>query len=78
MLANIISQQYFIQCLVYIDTNMVRAGVVQYPSDWVHGGYQEIQAPPDRYIIINQKEFFQLAGISTTECFQHAHRDWIC
>jgi len=41
------SQQYFIQCLVYIDMNMVRAGIVQHPSDWVHGGYQEIQALPD-------------------------------
>ena len=26
------SEQYLIQCLVYIDMNMVRAGVIQHPS----------------------------------------------
>ena len=25
------------QCLVYIDLNMVRAGVVSHPSKWPHG-----------------------------------------
>ena len=38
--------------LVYIDMNMVRAGVVQHPGEWAHGGYREIQQPPKRYRII--------------------------
>ena len=37
------------RCLVYIDLNMVRAGVVNHPSKWEHGGYREIQEPRDRY-----------------------------
>jgi putative transposase len=37
------------RCLVYIDLNMVRAGVVQDPSEWGHGGYCEIQRPLQRY-----------------------------
>jgi putative transposase len=30
------------KCLVYIDLNMVRAGVVKHPEDWDYCGYQEI------------------------------------
>ena len=30
-----------------------RAGVVQHPTAWAHGGYQEIQKPPKRYRIID-------------------------
>jgi putative transposase len=40
--------------LVYIDLNMVRNGVVQHPSEWQHGGYNEIQNPPLRYALINR------------------------
>ena len=34
--------EQLIRCLVYIDLNMVCAGVVKYPSEWPHGGYREI------------------------------------
>ncbi|MGD9066430.1 MAG: transposase, partial [Desulfobacterales bacterium] len=37
--------EHLLRCLVYIDLNMVRAGVVDHPSQWPHGGYNEIQAP---------------------------------
>lgn len=37
------------QCLVYIDMNMVRAGVVSHPSEWKFCGYNEIQKPKQRY-----------------------------
>ncbi len=33
------------QCLVYIDLNMVRAGVAEHPSAWPFSGYNEIQEP---------------------------------
>ena len=39
---------HLIRCLVYIDLNMVRAGVVSHPSHWQASGYIEIQAPPMR------------------------------
>jgi putative transposase len=32
----IASGQHFLRCLVYIDMNMVRAGVVQHPGEWAH------------------------------------------
>ena len=31
--------------IVYIDLNMVRAGVVNHPAQWLHSGYREIQKP---------------------------------
>ncbi len=44
---------YLWNCMKYIDLNMVRAGVVTHPKDWLQGGYIEIQNPPSRYSIIN-------------------------
>ena len=34
--------------LVYIDLNMVRAGVVDHPKMWPFCGYNEIQNPPSK------------------------------
>jgi hypothetical protein len=31
---------------VYIDLNMVRAGVVSHPGEWKDSGFREIQKPP--------------------------------
>ena len=33
------------QCMVYVDLNMVRAGVVTHPSEWPFCAYNEIQNP---------------------------------
>ena len=71
------TQQYLIQCLVYIDMNMVRAGVVQHPEDWPHCGYREIQSPPDRYCIIDQQALMQLSGMNSLDSLRSAQRDWI-
>ena len=39
--------------MVYIDTNMVRAGVVSHPSMWPFCEYNEIQHPRKRNVLIN-------------------------
>lgn len=36
------------KCLVYIDLNMVRAGVVKHPSDWAFCGFREIDTHQER------------------------------
>ena len=38
------------QCVVYIDLNMVRAGMVKHPRAREHSGYREIHKPPSRYL----------------------------
>jgi putative transposase len=39
------SDSHLLQCITYIDLNMVRAGVVSHPRDWEVCGYNEIQSP---------------------------------
>ncbi|BCR05061.1 hypothetical protein DESUT3_21300 [Desulfuromonas versatilis] len=64
-------------CLAYIDLNMVRAGVVQHPGHWEHGGYQEIQNPRDRYGIIDHQGLMQLCGFSSPGQFRESYRRWV-
>jgi REP element-mobilizing transposase RayT len=46
---------HLIQCMIYIDLNMVRAGVVNHPSEWPFSGYNEIQNPRQRYSLIDYR-----------------------
>ena len=69
--------EHLLQCLVYMDLNMVRAGVVQHPSEWPHGGYNEIQAPRRKNVIIAYKRLYRLAGLKDYEAFQSAHQKWV-
>jgi REP-associated tyrosine transposase len=52
--------EHLIQCLVYIDLNMVCAGVVRHPNQWPCGGYREIQNPKQRYGIIDYERLIEL------------------
>jgi REP element-mobilizing transposase RayT len=65
------------RCLVYIDLNMVRAGVVDHPADWKHSGYQEIQTPPSRYSIINRTKLRELLEIDGEQMLIDTHREWV-
>ena len=71
------TDQYLMQCLVYIDLNMVRAGVVEHPKDWVHGGYFEVQSSPKRYRLINTKRLCQLFSLTSEESLQNTRAMWI-
>jgi REP element-mobilizing transposase RayT len=71
------ADEHLCRCLVYIDLNMVRAGVVPHPADWAHSGYREIQNPPKRYGIINLRELSSLCGFNGIPDFQQAHSDWV-
>ena len=69
--------EYLQRCLVYIDLNMIKAGVVDHPSQWGEGGYCELQNPVERYRIIDRKKLFTLLGFESDEEFQEAHRYWV-
>jgi putative transposase len=49
---------------VYIDLNMVRAGVVNHPVKWAHNGYHEIHEPPKRYAVIDLQGLVALCGFA--------------
>jgi REP element-mobilizing transposase RayT len=65
------------RCVVYIDLNMVRAGVVRHPAAWVHGGYREIQDPPKRYALVDLQQLATTCGFSSIEEFRRAHHRWV-
>ena len=71
------ADQHLNRCLVYIDLNMVRAGVVSHPEKWKESGFSEIQKPPQRYAIIDLRSLGELSGFSDLQDFQRAHREWI-
>jgi putative transposase len=71
------SGEHLWQCLVYVDLNMVRAGVVKHPSQWKWGGYSEIQNPKGRYRLIDHYRLYQLTNVVTHDDFAGLHRQWM-
>ena len=65
------------RCIIYIDMNMVRAGVVPHPEQWDHGGYKEIQHPRRKDILIDNEILGKLSGFVNFSEFQKAHRRWV-
>jgi len=65
------------QCLVYIDMNMVRAGVVNHPAEWEFCGYNEIQMPKQRYSLVDQQMLHSVAGSGNEDAFRNSHRSWV-
>ena len=68
---------HLIRCMVYIDLNMVRAGVVQHPSEWPFCGYNEIQDPPQRYVLIDRKRLISLLGVGSPGRFSETYKGWV-
>jgi putative transposase len=65
------------QCMVYIDLNMVRAGVVTHPSEWLYTGYNEIQDPRERYGLIDHESLMDLLGIGEMEKLKESYKEWV-
>jgi putative transposase len=68
---------HLLRCMVYIDLNMVRAGVVEHPCEWPFCGYNEIQNPPQRYSVIDRRRLMALLGIGDQEKFSRAYKGWV-
>jgi putative transposase len=56
---------------------MVRAGVVRHPSEWPFTGYNEIQAPRERYAVIDYEGLRNLLNFKEMPDFADAYRGWI-
>ena len=68
---------HLIRCLVYIDLNMVRTGVVKHPSEWPFCGYNEIRAPSKRYSLIDRKRLMTLLGIDDSDRLSEVYKGWV-
>jgi REP element-mobilizing transposase RayT len=71
------ADSHFVQCMIYIDLNMVRAGVVRHPSEWSFCGHNEIQSPPQRYSIIDRKRLMELVGAGVGDELSETYKEWI-
>ena len=71
------ADHHLIQCMVYIDLNMVRAGAVTHPSEWPFSGYNEIQNPRQRYSLIDHRSLMDLLNIKGMEKLKRSYREWV-
>jgi len=65
------------RCMVYIDMNMVRAGVVDNPEDWPFCGYNEILHLPKRYGLIDTAKVIALLQMRDFEELQESRKHLI-
>jgi putative transposase len=69
------TDNHLIKGLIYIDMNMVRAGVVSHPREWPYCGYQEIQGLRQRYTLIDIEMLAQVLG-TEKEGLKSLHVQW--
>ena len=58
------------KCLLYIDLNMVRAGVVGHPREWEWTGYQELMGLRKRYRLLDVPTLMEYLGAGTEQSFR--------
>jgi putative transposase len=68
--------RHLARCLIYVDLNMVRAGVVAHPAQWPTCGYHEIQRPPRRFGVIDREALAEVLEVSVSELAER-HAAWI-
>ena len=56
---------------------MVRAGIVDHPSQWLFCGYNEIQNPRRKNVLINYDRLRELVGVETYDQVRHYHKGWV-
>ena len=71
--------EHFINCLVYIDLNMVRAKVVNHPGEWPFCGYYELQQPRQRQRnqLVNLPELASLLGMDDPGRLRDLRAQWV-
>jgi putative transposase len=70
-------EQHLIQCMTYIDLNMVRAGVVDHPSEWPWTGYNELLRPKSRYRLIDYQRLMHLLNFESSDDFSKTYKKWV-
>jgi putative transposase len=68
---------HLVRAMIYIDLNMVRAGVVSHPSQWPFCGYYELMRPRNSYSIIDRGELMRILDTSDDTALMGARRDWV-
>lgn len=66
-----------LDCMVYMDLNMVRAGRVSHPRLWQHCAYHELYQPRRRYRIIDIASLLAFSGAGNLQSLQQQHNERI-
>jgi len=71
--------EHLVNCITYIDLNMVRAKVVSHPNDWEFGGYYELMCFRERLRdqLVDWHALLPVLGITSLERLKEARREWI-
>lgn len=69
--------EHFRECLVYIDLNAVRAGIVDHPADWPFCGFQEIAGKRAWRRLIDKELLVEFLGLKSPAQLEGRLRDWI-
>ena len=62
------SQNHLLTCMIYIDLNMVRAGVVKSPAQWEYCGYNDL-LNKNKNVIIDLKTVCESTGFTSWDEF---------
>ncbi len=65
---------HLLNCLRYVDLNMVRAGVVKHPCEWRWCSYDEFTGQRQRYRIVDGKRLLFLTGFTSLPEFAEFYR----
>lgn len=66
--------RHLLNCLRYVDLNMVRAGKVMHPREWRWCGYDELTGERRRYRIIDQARLLSVTGFTSMPEFSAFYR----
>ena len=67
--------QHLLNCLRYVDLNMVRAGKVEHPSKWRWCGYDELTGTRKRYRIVDQERLLFRTGFAAMNEFSRFYME---
>jgi putative transposase len=56
---------------------MVRAGVVSHPSKWPFSGYNEIEKPRRKNVLIDYERLQALFGTDSHDQLRRSHKGWV-
>jgi putative transposase len=68
---------YLWNCLRYIDLNMVRAGVVLHPKDWLWCGYHEFVGNRQRFRLLDLDCLVEVLGLPDKKSLGEMHQQRI-
>ena len=69
------SERHLLNCMVYIDLNMIRAGVVTNPKDWPYGGFHEVMGKKARCRFIDRDRLLRYLSMQDATRMQNMYRD---